>query len=314
MTLEYLIKQREELEAQIAKMVAAAESQESKREPSAEVVAQARDLNPIDDIFFNKMGESAEVCEEIISAILQFPVRVLRVVPQNTIASLQGRGVRLDALADVKPAIRVKVELLEDCPIGKKGAKVNIEVQKDDNDDHQKRVLFNAAAIILNETPKGTKKFRDVADVVVIFISKFDMFKKGKMHYKINRVIEGIGDVVHNGMSEYYVNAAVKDRSTEEMSKITDLMEIFVDSDRYDYEKFPKTSERKNQFKNTEGGMRAMNDGIQALIDKKERQTRVIDIRNVMESFGVTIEKAMDSLKIPQTDRAAYAGLVQEKF
>ena len=40
MTLEYLIKQREELEAQIAKMVAAAESQESKREPSAEVVAR----------------------------------------------------------------------------------------------------------------------------------------------------------------------------------------------------------------------------------------------------------------------------------
>ena len=148
------------------------------------------------------------------------------------------------------------------------------------------------------------------------------MFKEGKMYYRINRVIEASGTVVYNGMSEYYVNAAVKDRSTEEMSKITDLMEIFVDSDRYDYEKFPKTSERKNQFKNTEGGMRAMNDGIQALIDRevhkkeqeKERQTRVIDIRNVMESFGVTIEKAMDSLKIPQTDRATYAGLVQEKF
>ena len=65
-----------------------------------------------------------------------------------------------------------------------------------------------------------------------------------------------------------------------------------------------------------------MNDGIQAGIDRevhkkeqeKERQTRVLDIRNVMESFGVTIEKAMDSLKIPQTDRATYAGLVQEKF
>ena len=314
MTLEYLIRQREEIEARIAETLAAAESREPKSEPSAEVIAQARALNPIDDIFFNKMGESAEVCEEIISAILQFPVKVLLVVPQNTIASLQGRGVRLDTLADVIPAIRVKVELLEDCPIGEKGAKVNIEVQKDDNDDHQKRVLFNAAAIILNETPKGTKKFRDVPDVVVIFISKFDMFKEGKMYYRINRVIETSGTVVYNGMSEYYVNAAVKDRSTEEMSKITDLMEIFVDSDRYDYEKFPKTSERKNQFKNTEGGMRAMNDGIQALIDKKERQTRVIDIRSLMTNLKLTLEQAMDALSIPQTDRATYAGLVQEKF
>ncbi len=36
------------------------------------------------------------------------------------------------------------------------------------------------------------------------------------------------------------------------MSDIADLMEIFVESDRYDFIKFPKTSERKNQFKNTE--------------------------------------------------------------
>ena len=157
---------------------------------------------------------------------------------------------------------------------------------------------------------------------MVIFISKFDMFKEGKMYYKINRVIEASGTVVYNGMSEYYVNAAVKDRSTEAMSDITDLMEIFVDSDKYDYKKFPKTSERKNQFKNTEEGLRAMNDGIQALIDKevrkevrkKEQETLVTSIRNVMESLGVTIEKAMDFLKIPQADRATYAGLVQEKF
>ena len=260
------------------------------------------------------MGESAEVCEEIISAILQCPMKVLRVVPQNTIASLQGRGVRLDALADAIPAIRVKVELLEDCPIGKKGAKVNIEVQKDDNDDHQKRVLFNAAAIILNETPKGTKKFRDVLDVVVIFISKFDMFKKGRMYYKINRVIEDLGDVVHNGMSEYYVNAAVKDRSTEGMSNIADLMEIFVDSDRYDYEKFPKTSERKNQFKNTEEGVRAMSGGIEALVEKRVQQTLVSSIKNLMANLKLTLEQAMDALNIPQADRATYAGLVQEKL
>ena len=62
----------------------------NRAEPSEEAKAKARELNPIDDIFFNKMGESPEVCEEIISAILQFPVRVLQVIPQNTITSLQG--------------------------------------------------------------------------------------------------------------------------------------------------------------------------------------------------------------------------------
>ena len=46
----------------------------------------------------------------------------------------------------------------------------------------------------------------------------------------------------------------------------------------------------------------------------KEQETTVLHIRDIMESFGVTIEKAMDSLKIPQADRAVYAGLVQDKL
>ena len=43
---------------------------------------------------------------------------------------------------------------------------------------------------------------------------------------------------------------------------------------------------------------------------EQEQQTTVAHIRDVMESFGVTIEKAMDSLKIPQSERIIYAGLV----
>ena len=316
MTEEELIQQIEMLQDQLAKLQAEKQL-EQEIQPSPEAVEQAKQLNPIDDIFFNKMGESTEVCEEIISTILQYPVKVLRVIPQNTIASLQGRSVRLDALADAIPVFEVKAELLEDCPLGEKGAKVNIEVQKNNDDDHQKRVLFNAAAVMLNETPKGTKKFRDVPDVIEIFISAFDVFGKEKMWYKIDRVISGTNDVVYNGMREYYVNAKVKDRSTKKLADIADLMEIFVESDRYDYEKFPKTSERKHQFKNTEEGVKKMSDGIQALIDKKaeeaEQKTKVVDIKNVMKAFGVTVEKAMESLEIPQGERSIYAGLINKQ-
>ena len=46
----------------------------------------------------------------------------------------------------------------------------------------------------------------------------------------------------------------------------------------------------------------------------KEQETLVYSIRNVMDSFGVTIEKAMDSLKIPPAQRETYAGLVQRKM
>lgn len=276
---------------------------------SDEARAQAKKQNPIDDIFFGKMGESPEVCEEIISAILQAPVKVSRVIPQNTISNLQGRGVRLDALADV---YAVEAELLEDCPVGKEGAKVNIEVQKGDDDDHQRRVRYNASAITANETPKGTD-FRDIPDVISIFISKFDIFGEGEVLYEVERRIKKSGTVVHNGWSEYYVNAAVKDRSTDGLSAITDLMEIFTDSDRYDYEKFPRTSERKNQFKNSKEGEDIMSKEIQDLIDKEKQQTLVQSIRNLMKNLHLTIEQAMDALGIPSNQRTMYTGLVNQK-
>ena len=131
------------------------------------------------------------------------------------------------------------------------------------------------------------------------------------MWYKVDRILSGLGDVVYNGMREYYVNTQVKDRSTAKLADIADLMEVFAESDRYDYEKFPKTSERKYQFKHNEKGVKAMSDGIQALLDKQEQETTVMYIKNVMESFGVTVEKAMESLKIPQGERTTYAGLIQ---
>ena len=47
-------------------------------------------------------------------------------------------------------------------------------------------------------------------------------------------------------------------------------------------------------------------------VNEKEQETLIKAIRNVMDSFGVNVEKAMDSLKIPQSQRSLYAGLVKK--
>ena len=46
---------------------------------------------------------------------------------------------------------------------------------------------------------------------------------------------------------------------------------------------------------------------------KAEQQITVNHIKDIMDSFGVTIEKAMESLKIPETLWGMYAGLVGKK-
>ena len=114
-------------------------------------------MGPMDDIFFNKLGEDAEAVGEIISTALGKKVRVRYTIPQYTITEIGSRGVRLDAFASVVPEIAATVELEEDCELGEKGAFVNIEVQKSNDDDHEYRVYYNGASIIVNNTPKGTK-------------------------------------------------------------------------------------------------------------------------------------------------------------
>lgn len=69
------------------------------------------------------------------------------------------------------------------------GCIVNIEVQKADDDDHQRRVRYNGALLTINVTDPGDK-FKNVPDVIVVFISRFDVFKYGKALYHVDRISE----------------------------------------------------------------------------------------------------------------------------
>ena len=61
--------------------------------------------------------------------------------------------------------------------------------------------------------------------------------------------------------------------------------------------------------------MDILKDEIEEKLNVKEQETRqetmAAAIRNVMESLGIGVEKAMDTLKIPPEQRSVYAGLVR---
>ena len=92
------------------------------------------------------------------------------------------------------------------------GRIVNIEVQRADDDYHQRRVRYNGALLTTNLTNPSTK-FAEIPDVIVVFISKFDVFKSSRPLYHIDRVIRETGKAVDNGFEEVYVNAEIDDDS-----------------------------------------------------------------------------------------------------
>lgn len=67
--------------------------------PSDDIRKVAKEAGPLDDVFFIKLGEDALTIEEIISTILNIPIKVKNAVPQYSITNIGSRGVRLDNYA-----------------------------------------------------------------------------------------------------------------------------------------------------------------------------------------------------------------------
>lgn len=241
---------------------------------SKSTVETVRQLVPIDDVMFQKICEDREVCQELISVFLGEPVIVIQVVSQESIGNLQGRSVRLDCLCKLE-----------------NGVYVNVEVQKPDNDDHEARVRYNASVITANETPKSVK-FRDVARVIVIYITKFDLFHDGYPIYHIDRMVRETGKVRDDGFTEIYVNAAVKKYDNDLNRNVSDLMDLFVDRERYNVEKFPYFSNRKNTFVNSEKGEIEMCEKVEKLFREREKETILNSLFRYVEKGGMTISFA----------------------
>ena len=205
-----------------------------------------RGLNPIDDLMFRKMAEHKEFCEEILRVILgDSELVVTDNMQQFDIKNLQGRSVILDAK----------------CITGD-GRYINIEVQKANEDNHLKRVRYNASVLTAKVTEAG-KQFEFVPDVCIIFISAFDLFKGNLPLYHVKKVVMETEQIIEDGLTEIYVNSAVDDGS-----KLAKLMKVFTTNDAYNEADFPVTSEIKARFKKDEGGTIKMDETLQKWRDE----------------------------------------------
>ena len=192
-------------------------------------------FRPIDDAFFEVLSEEKGVCQEILRVIMQDDaLTVHSVIPQSSIRNLYGRSVRLDTL----------------CTLGN-GAKVNIEIQKRDNDDHLRRARYNASMVAVKSSDAG-EEYADMKDVYVVYITEKDFLKEGKTIYHIENVVMETGKVVENGLHQIFVNAAVDDGTT-----IAELMQCFLQSEVTN-DKFPAIRDGIRRLKHTEGGIGKM--------------------------------------------------------
>ena len=198
---------------------------------------KVRDLRPIDDVFFEVLAQNKGVCQEILRTIMEDSQLVVSdVIVQSSERNIYGRSVRLDALCTLSS-----------------GAKVNIEVQRSDNDEHLKRARFNASSITVNGSEPGST-FSDVLELYIVYISEFDFLKKGKTIYHVEKVLRETGDIIDDGLHEIFVNTVIDDGTD-----IADLMSCFTKKE-VNNPKFPMLSSEVKRLKETEGGASAVSE------------------------------------------------------
>lgn len=262
-----------------------------------EKLARIKDFRPIDDVFFEALAQNREFCQEILRVIMDDKsLTVEDVIIQSDKRNLYGRSVRLDAL----------------CILGN-GAEVNIEVQRSDNDNHLKRVRFNAASITVKDSDTGSS-FDDLLELYIVYISEFDFLKGGRTIYHVDKVIRENGETIDDGLHEIFVNTAVNDGTD-----IAELMSCFLQK-MVDNSKFPVFSSEVKRLKETEGGATSMCEimerytkeaALEGLKKGKEqglkqglKQGRILAVQNMIE-MGIPKDKILSKYSEEEYEEAA---------
>lgn len=233
-------------------------------------------LTGIDDIFFFKLAENKGFCEELLQVVLENKaLKIVEHKPQAVLRNVKGRSVTLDLKC-----------------VDENGVIFGVEVQKQDNDNHQKRVRYNMANMDTAESEKGVR-FDELKDIYEIYISKFDVFGRNRTVYHIDRMIRETQETVDNGTHEIYVNTKVDDGT-----EIAEYMQMLKRSALPDNPKFPRLCEA---FKNIKTGMGdgVMCDLVQAYAEEyageqvsKEKIKMLVELFNDgMLPVGVAAKK-----------------------
>ena len=124
-------------------------------------------------------------------------------------------------------------------------------------------------------------------DVIVIYISEFDMFGAGKTVYHVENVIRETGNPVNDGLMSVYVNTEVA-----EDSLISELMQCFLKTD-FEDDKFPNISRRMKELKHGEEDEK-MCKSVEEYAERKAKEAVKEATKKAMAEKKKTVEKLND--------------------
>ena len=247
-----------------------------------------------DDLMSRVFDKNIEATELLLRIILQRKIKVISVIGQEEMksAAVGGRNITLDVHA-----------------LDENGEKMDIEVQGNSEGAHIRRARYHSSVLDSRMLKEG-QEFKEIKDSYVIFIYKRDKFQEGLPLYHIDRYVRETGKLFEDGSHIIYVNGNYKGDD-----EIGYLMQDFHQTDP-DNMHYKELSQGVRHFKEVEEGRDTMCEAVQEYAkeyaNEYANEKQAANVKNLMESAGFTMERALDSLKIQGEEREAIIQLLQK--
>ncbi len=127
-------------------------------------------------------------------------------------------------------------------------------------------------------------------------------YLNGETQADIYRVVRETGQVRTNGFTEIYVNAAKKNYDDELNTNVSDYMDLFVDRDTLNPEKFPAFSKRKYSLIKTKKGENEMCEKVDQLTNEKVQEAVLLNLFEGVQDGGTKITYAAKKAELSLND------------
>ena len=251
-------------------------------------------FNLMDDTFFSVVMEHNDAAEYLLTQLLGKPVKIIENKTQYSIRNVESHSIVLDALVED-----------EDHNL------YDVEVQVGDKKNHERRIRYYRTAIDWSYLEKG-KKFSELPELYMIFISDFDPFDMKKVHYEITQYVEGTGLKYDSGVHIHYFNTKAKDETF-----LTKLMQYLANSDA-DNNSFGALSQQVNYHKYIEEGVDSMCKAVEEYAkkyaeeyakvreEKGKIEGKIEAVKNMLKK-NISFETALEFVGIDRQTYDKYA-------
>ena len=253
------------------------------------IIEQTKSFNLFNDVLAKLTFTDTAACEYVLRILTNDQsLSVIENRTQFTINKFAAKDIIMDVLVE-----DAKHKLYE------------IEIQQTDAQiDHARRMLYYSSTIIESHLPKGDKKYKNVPELYIYYITKPDIWHLGCTCYKVNKYLNNFSAPYDDGLHMFYINAEIDDGST-----IANLMKYFKTAEAHDCN-HGALSKQINFLKTTKEGQSAMCEFSEQLRNQGKLEATFNNLKNLMKNSHCSIDKAMDLLSTPLQERQYYKDLL----